>query len=84
MKKNKVIIKHLITPWNNIVYAADSVRDALTQRGRRLWWDTDGNLSREYYQRIISLMEEERFDRRLCHNEEGLLQGYWFAIRNNG
>ena len=25
----------------------------------------------------LSLTEEERFDRRLCHNEEGLLQGYW-------
>ncbi|MBQ7712063.1 MAG: RHS repeat-associated core domain-containing protein [Bacteroidales bacterium] len=59
------------------VFAADSVYDALTQRGRRLWWDADGNLSREYYRRIISLTEEERFDRRLCHNEEGLLQGYW-------
>ena len=59
------------------VFAADSVYDALRQSGRRLWWDADGNLSREYYRYKPSLGEEERMERRLCHTEEGMMQGYW-------
>ena len=59
------------------VFAADIVYDALRQSGRRLWWDADGNLSREYYRYKPSLGEEERMERRLCHTEEGMMQGYW-------